>query len=210
MPRKVLIENSKFPYHITNRSNNREYFYTPLPILWEIMLEKIKYLDQKMNIKSHAFVLMSNHYHWLLSTPDENLSKGMTYFHREVARGANRKSNRINHFFGGRYKWCSIQKEIYYWNTLKYIFRNPVKANLCAQVEDYQFSSLNDHKGVDSWNLCDFFNAPENTIDPNLEWLNTDYDPKIDEALKKALRRRTFKLPKDRNRKIVKLPRCVT
>lgn len=205
MPRKKLVESCEYPYHITNRSNNREFFSTPLPLLWKIIIDKVFYLDHHFNIKSHAFVLMSNHYHWILSTPNENLSRGMTYFHREVARCANREVGRINHFFGGRYKWCSIQNERYYWNAVKYVFRNPVKANLCSKVEDYRYSSLKKGSEDTRFRMNDFFNNSQRSIELDLDWLNEAFNPDMNESLKKALRRRTFQLPKDRNRKTVNL-----
>ncbi len=205
MPRKTLNESDEYPYHITNRSNNKEFFYLPLPILWPIILDKIRYLDKHLHIRSHAFVLMSNHYHWILSTPDKNLSKAMTYFHREVSRCANRQAGRINHFFGGRYKWCSIHNEDYYWNAVKYVFRNPVKAELCTRVECYEFSSLTLDSTPEPFKMCNFFDDAETSIALDLEWLNESFSSEMDEALRKALRRREFQLPKDRNRKMIEL-----
>jgi len=148
---------------------------------------------------------MSNHYHWILSTPKKNLSEGMTYFHREVAREANRISRRTNHFFGGRYKWSLITEEIYYWNCVKYVFRNPVKAGICKEVGDYSYSSLNDSTRPQLWHLSDFFNDPEKRVQLDIQWLNETFSAEQDNAIAKGLRRREFKIPKDRNRKTVEL-----
>ena len=167
------------------------------------MLEKVEYLNRELNIKTHALVLMSNHYRWILSTPDLNLSKGMTYFHREVARCANRKSKRINHFFGGRYKWCSIQNELYYWNAVKYVFRNPVKAQICSKVEEYKYSSLNETRTFSYCRLNDFFNNPEVKISLDLDWLNEPYTVEVDDVLRRGLRRRMFQVPKDGSGKVI-------
>ena len=210
MPRKKLIETTDYPFHITNRSNNKEFFYLPIPILWEIMIKKIRYLDLTYSIKTHAFLLMSNHYHWILSTPKLNLSKGMTYFHREVARNANKECKRINHFFGGRYKWSLIEEETYYWNSIKYLYRNPVKAGICKRVQDYTFSSLTQNLQPKLWQMTDYFNDPQKEIQLNMDWLNKPFSAEQDIAIQKALRRRVFKTPCNKNRKTVALVCCGT
>lgn len=151
-------------------------------------------------------VLMSNHYHLVMHTPQKNLSKCMLYFHREVAKRANFKSQRINHFFGGRYKWCVILQEDHFLNTVKYVFRNPVEAGLCIKVEDYAFSSLNYKHPV--FYLSDFFYDHTKTINVDLVWLNYSFHTPQKDAIKAALKKRHFKIPKDQNRKTVKLEPC--
>ncbi len=205
MPRKILNETKDFPFHITNRSNNRDYFYIPLDCLWQIMLAQIKNLTIEYNIRTHAFILMSNHYHWVLSTPNLNLSNGMTHFHREVARKSNKHCGRINHFFGGRYKWCLIGEEDYYRNCLKYVYRNPVKAGICQTVQDYPYSSLNQKPDQKLWQHIDFFNPTENETVLDINWLNEAFSSEQDLAIQKGLRRRSFALPKDKCRKKIEL-----
>jgi putative transposase len=197
MPRKHLIRTSEFPYHITNRSNNREFFYLDLERLWPIFIENLACLQEQFKIEIHCFVLMSNHYHLILSTPLGNLGEAMKYLHREVAREANRISGRINHFFGGRYKWSVIGREDYYWNATKYIFRNPVRAGITGSVFDYSFSSLN--RDANKFNMCDWFRADRPSIELDAGWLEEPFLKEQEEGLKKALRRREFKLPADKS-----------
>ncbi|MCB0415610.1 MAG: transposase [Bdellovibrionales bacterium] len=194
MPRAPLIKSDIYPYHITNRSNNKEFFLIDLDLLWEVFCKKLVYLQKELNCKTHVFVLMSNHYHLIMSTPDRNIGEAMKYLHREVAREANALVRRENHFFGGRYKWCIISSEYYYWNAVKYVFRNPIKANLCSKVTDYDFSSLNRSYSGLKWHGDNIFNE---TVDMewDLDWLNKAYDSNQSLSLSKALRRREFKLP---------------
>jgi putative transposase len=202
MPRKILIETDEYPYHITNRSNNKEFFDLPLPALWNLSCHMLKHLKRELGIQTYAFVLMSNHYHWVLRTPEKNLSKAMTYFHREVARNANKLSGRVNHFFGGRYKWCIIREEDNFLNCLKYVYRNPVKARLCRGVENYTYSSLNDSKLMSECFEEDHLSAESRFLDCDLNWLNTPFENEIDHALKRALRRREFKLPRNSRKQL--------
>ncbi len=194
MPRKILINTCDHPYHITNRSNNREFFYLDKPELWEIFLEVLAELPKQFGCQIHAFVMMSNHYHLLISTPKLNLGEAMKYFQREVARKANRKSGRINHFFGGRYKWSLISQEDYYWNSVKYLFRNPIRGGLCSQVQDYKYSSLNSNGHGLTWEISDFFQDRNKIIELDLNWLNEPFQIEVEQAIKKGLRRREFKL----------------
>lgn len=199
MARKPLIKTADAPYHITARSNNKEFFYIELIELWQIFMECFNQAQEQYSCKFHAFVLMSNHYHLLISTPHSNVDEVMHYIQREVARRANKLSSRINHFFGGRYKWSIVDTENYYWNVVKYIFRNPVRADLCPRVENYKFSSLNSAAKDFNWHMTDFFHNQNNTIVLDLDWLNEAYLKEIEESIRFALRRSEFALPRDRS-----------
>lgn len=204
MARKHLILTAAAPYHVYNRSNNKDFFYLELDKLWPICLTCLNELQVRFGCEIIGFVLMSNHYHLIISTPKENLGEAMKYFHREVARLANRQAGRINHFWGGRYKWSLIRTENYYWTAVKYIFRNPVRAGICKLVGEYFFSSLN--QPTFPWQMMDFFNVEDKSIDLNLDWLNEPFLIEEEQAIRKALRRREFKLPTDRNGKAIQLP----
>jgi len=196
MPRKPLVKTSFFPYHITNRSNNKDFFPVPAAVLWEIFITCFEYLKLEMNIELHEFVLMNNHYHLLLSTPDENLSEAMTYLQREVAKRANRRAGRENHFFGTRYKWSLITDDRYYAYAEKYILRNPVDANICDKVEEYNFSSLNTPVAENFWKPL--FRTSKRLDHGYLSWLNQPYKANDRVLIKNALRRRKFQLRKDK------------
>lgn len=197
MARKLLIRTSESPYHITGRSNNKDFFYVDLEILWEIFMQAMVQAETLFNCDFHAFVLMSNHYHLLVSTPDNNIDKVMEHIQREVAKKANRKSARINHFFGGPYKWSLIYEENYYWNAVKYIFRNPIRAGICNTIADYKYSSFNrNHKEL-QWQMVDFFNDKTKPIVLDNDWLNEPFLNEIEETIRLALRRKEFKIPRD-------------
>ncbi len=194
MPRKLLFETDKFPYHIYNRSNNKDFFYLDNQILWHIFMDVFSVLGEEYGVVIHSFVLMNNHYHLILSTPEMNLSAAMTYMHREVAKKANKRSQRMNHFFGGRYKWSVISDESYYWNVVKYVFRNPVSAGICSKVEDYRFSSFN--RGSDhDWRMVDFFQDSKVQVNLDCDWLNEVFLSDQAKSLSLGLRRREFKPP---------------
>lgn len=196
MPRKLLIRSEVFPYHITNRSNNRELFHLELSELWPIFLEALREIEFQFGCETLAFVLMSNHYHLIVKTPNANIGEAMKYFHREVARKSNRAANRINHFFGGRYQWSLIANENYYWNALKYVFRNPVKAKICSNVMEYRYSSLNSMPPDFKWKLVDPFSDEKLAIEFDIAWLNEAFGTEKERGIQLALRRREFSPPR--------------
>lgn len=209
MPKKLLIRTADFPYHITNRSNNKEFFYVNINDLWSIFIDCMSEAQSQFQCRFHAFVLMSNHYHLLLSTPLCNVDKVLQYVQREVARKANKKTCRINHFFGGAYKWSVINYEACYWNTLKYIFRNPVRAGLCSEVKSYPFSSLNFNSTKFNWLVQDHFNNQKIPIDLDVDWLNEPFFNEVEKDIRMALRRREFKIPRNQSghRRVLDEPR---
>lgn len=197
MAKKVLTRTPDFPYHITARSNNKDFFYVDLDLLWEMFMECFEQAQTLYHCELHAFVLMSNHYHLLVSTPFNNIDAIMQHVQREVARKANKKASRINHFFGGPYKWSIICDESYYWNALKYIFRNPVRAGICENVSAYRFSSLNTKAKNFQWRLTDIFMDKSKLIILDDDWLNEPYLNEIESEIRMALRRKEFKIPRN-------------
>lgn len=185
MPRKKTIYSDTYPYHVYNRSNNRERFYLDLETLWDIFEDQLWVLINKYKCEIISFVLMPNHYHLLIQTPNANISDAMLEFHRNTSKIANKKANRINHFFGSRFKWSLITSDVYFWNCYKYVRRNPVKAKLCGKVEDYPFSTFVKNLGILSKH-CD-------EMAKDLDWLNSPFLKEQEEAILAGLRRREFK-----------------
>lgn len=204
MPRRTLIRSATHPYHVVNQVNNREWFHLPKTEVWEILNHKCLNITQSCGAQIHALVMMSNHYHMILSCPQSDLGEVMWEFGRSVVRTYNNSSGRKGHLFIGRYKWSLVCTANYYSCALKYVFRNPVRAGICENVEDYPFSSLLD---VSQCGLGFPIASPSERLlrdlpkDPQtfLRWLNTPFQSEDSERIRKGLRRRIFKLPRDYN-----------
>jgi putative transposase len=194
MPRKPTISQSLFPYGVTSRSNNKEWFQIPLLNVWDIFADKIKVTGERYGFVTHAFVLMSNHYHWLLSTPQSNIGRGMRYFMTETSREIARTGGRINKIFGSRYKSSLIGNPVYYANSFRYIYQNPLRAGICKNVFQYPWSTLTN--GRIAVAPCLKFNERIPTDEKIREhWLNTIPDCAYNELMRKALRRTEFQFP---------------
>ena len=81
-----------------------------------------------------AWVLMGNHFHLLLETPQANLVSGMKYLMSTFSQGWNRTRQRRGHVFQGRYKSVPVtgrQADAYYFRIVAdYIHLNPARAGL--------------------------------------------------------------------------------
>jgi len=140
MARPLRIEFKGAVYHITARGNERKKIY-----LSKTDYEKfLKYLDdtkKKYNVVIHCYVLMSNHYHLIMETPEANLSKVMHYINGSYTTYFNIKRKRSGHLFQGRFKSIIVDKDNYLLELSRYIHLNPVRAGIVEKPEDYQYSS---------------------------------------------------------------------
>lgn len=203
MGRKKFIQDPNLPYHVGARCTNRERFAVPLEKVWDIMELQLYFVKHAFNLKIHAFVLMPNHFHLLVSAPEANLSQAMRYFMTETSRALLRLSGRINQTYGSRYFRTSIPSLHYFLNVYKYLYRNPVNANLCSQVEDWPFSTLSGLLGLSPLLIPleeDTLLFAEGEMESHLRWLNREPDDISWEEVRKALRKPEFKIPHRGNR----------
>lgn len=142
MPRSKSIFQSYYPYHVTGRSIHKDCFQIPLDEVWKIMSIQLTYINWVFKAQIHSFVLMPNHFHLMLTTPNSDLDKVMANFMKETSRQINQYSGRINQAYGARHFRCIIESEHYFTHAYKYIYRNPVKAGLATKCEEYEYSSL--------------------------------------------------------------------
>ena len=180
-------------------------FDLELDRLWDIYLGTLEKVHDRFGCRFHCFVLMGNHHHLILDTPNSNIDSAMRYLHREISRSANSAMGKINHFYGGKYKWSVIENELYYWNALKYVCLNPVKAGICRRAEQYRYSSLSTSFNGKPWYLTDFFDTEKDLIELDLDWVNQAQSDELDIAIKKGLNKREFKLCRDKSGRPIEL-----
>ncbi len=97
-----------------------------------------------------AYVLMTNHFHLVIQTPEPNLSKGMHWLNGKYAGAFNREHNRSGHLFQGRFHASLVEKEAYFMEVLRYVVLNPVRAKICARPEEYRWSSYRATAGFEA------------------------------------------------------------
>lgn len=202
MPRKKVVLHPDFPYHASARCLNKEWFQIPIDQVWTIMSDYLFYLKIAFGVEVLAFVLMSNHWHLLARFPLANWGAAMNYFMRETSLRISRSAGRINQIYGGPHFKCMIGSLHYYEHVYKYVYRNPVEAQICARVEDYPYSTLSGLLGqsrllvplIEDQTL---FSDVEGVMD----WLNTQPKSEHTDEIRRALKHSVFSLGPSQSRK---------
>jgi putative transposase len=196
MSRAHLIRSQTDRYHVTARTREQLFFPRSLSIVWQIFLEELASLEGTCELRIHSFVLMSNHFHLLLQTPQGNLDKAM---HELMRRSALRISGpETGALWGGRYKWSLIRTRAHYYQVYRYIYQNPLRAGLVGRVEDYPFSSLNHRMPFLLHGRLAIELASKSA---ELNWLNERGSFEQEEVIRKGLKHAEF----DVNRKKLRL-----
>ncbi|MDY0362888.1 MAG: transposase [Desulforegulaceae bacterium] len=144
MTRPLRIEYPGAWYHIMNRGRRGEDIFSDKRD-YEVFINLLKETAEQWNVKITAYCLMSNHYHILLQTPEGNLSRSMRHLNGIYTQRYNKMHGYDGQLFRGRYKSILVDEETYLLQLLKYIHKNPLKAKLVENIDDYPWSSHNSY-----------------------------------------------------------------
>src|SRR4051812_24955382 len=145
MARRKRIYVPGMTYHVMNRGLNRAaIFEDDIDHEWFLLL--VERAAGRYDSAVHAFVLMDNHYH-LMVTPgnDKALAQTMKAIGRDYVRYYNRKRDRIGTMWNGRYTAIPILDPTYWLTCLRYIEQNPVRARMVTDPADYRWSTYRIH-----------------------------------------------------------------
>lgn len=141
MARLPRIDLPGIPQHVRQRGNNR------LPCFLDDN-DRRNYLDAlgealiDTDCRLHAYVLMGNHVHLLLTPPESGATgRLMQQLGRRYVRLFNARHRRSGTLWEGRYKACLVDSEHYLLRCARYIDLNPVRARITANPSDYRWSS---------------------------------------------------------------------
>ena len=129
------------PQHVIVRGNNRaEIFCADTD--YTFYLEKLKMASHKHGCSVHAYVLMTNHVHLLLTPHSgQSLAKALQMLGRYYVQYFNYCYRRTGTLFEGRYKATLIDSEAYLITCMRYIELNPVRAGMVNKPSEYPWSS---------------------------------------------------------------------
>ena len=141
MPRPNRICIPGLPHHVVQRGNNKlATFYSQ----WDyvVYLDSLAEASKHFNVDVHAYVLMTNHVH-LLVTPHskDGLSLMMQALGRRFVSYFNKKHGRTGTLWEGRFKNSVVDSDVYCLACYRYIELNPLRAGLVRNPVDYQWSS---------------------------------------------------------------------
>lgn len=86
------------------------------------------------------YCFMSTHYHLVIELEQPTLSSGFHSFNGRYARYFNRTYSRRGHAFEDRYSARLVESDLHRLEVVRYVARNPVKANMCQLPEEYPWS----------------------------------------------------------------------
>jgi putative transposase len=141
MPRRPRVIVPNTPQHIIQRGNNRQAcFYADED--YQFYLEWLQYHADKQGCAIHAYALMTNHVHLLVSTEKaEAVGALMKALGQRYVQYINKSYQRSGTLWEGRFRSCPIQAEAYLLSCQRYIELNPVRANITQHPAEYRWSS---------------------------------------------------------------------
>lgn len=146
MPRLSRTVFAGIPHHITQRGNRREDIFF-VDEDREAYLTWLREYCELYEVEILAYCLMTNHVH-LVAVParDDGLQRVLKPLHMRYAQRVNRARGWKGHLWQGRF-FSSPLDDAYLWAAVRYVERNPVRADLVRQAEDYRWSSAAAHCG---------------------------------------------------------------
>lgn len=143
MPRKLRLEFPGACYHVINRGNYRADIFKSEGA--RAAFERCLFETcMKSNWVLHAFVVMRNHYHLAVETPEGNLVAGMHWLQATFANRFNRLRGERGHLFQGRYKALLVEEGEPLGQVCHYLHLNPLRAGIleAGKLSEYRYSSF--------------------------------------------------------------------
>lgn len=140
MPREKRNYYEGGVYHIIQRGNNKAYIFkdqVDKVFLYELA-SKVMATDPYYML---AYVLMDNHYHFLMEMKEVPIDRVMHKLNMRYSKYFNKKYERVGTIFSERYKCVPIETQAQFYRVLQYILFNPVKAGIVHRPEQYRWSS---------------------------------------------------------------------
>ena len=154
------------PQHLVQRGNDRQTCFRD-GADYRLYLELLGVACKKHSCDIHAFVLMTNHVHILL-TPNEPEGASLVFrdLGRDYVRRFNRRHGRTGTLWEGRFKSSLVDTDNYLLACCRYIEMNPIRARLVENPADYPWSSFHTNALGESSEL----------IVPHALWQSLGYD----------------------------------
>jgi len=141
MPRRPRIRLADMTFHVIQRGNNRGRCF----FVDEDYRRYLAYAAEQAclhRVAVHAYVLMTNHTHLLLTPATEDgVSEMMKALGQLYAQYVNRKYQRTGSLWEGRFHSCLVDSEAYLLTCYRYIESNPVRAGMVRNAGNYRWSS---------------------------------------------------------------------
>lgn len=141
MARLPRLSFAGLPHHVIQRGHNGQPIFLR-PADYQLMLELLLEYSRKFGVAVHAYVLLPNHFHLLLSPATATaLPLMLQAVGRRYVRYFNDAQKRSGTLWDGRYRCTVLQPELFVLPCMAYMDQNPLRAGLVAAAADYAWSS---------------------------------------------------------------------
>lgn len=147
LPRPLRLEYPGAFWHVYNRGVERRDIVLCDPDR-RSFVDLLAATQRQFRWRIHAFVLMTNHYHLLIETPEPTLSRGMQKLDGDHAGWFNRVHRRVGPLWQGRFRAHLVDKESYLLELARYVVLNPVRAGMVASPGEWPWSSYRSTAGI--------------------------------------------------------------
>jgi putative transposase len=157
VPRQARLSAANIPVHVVKRGHNRETcFFADRDRRY--FLAELRRRADRHRVAVHAYVLMTNHVHLLMTPASADGIAGVTKaVFENYTRYVNQVYGRSGTLWDGRYYSCLVEAESYLLTCHRYIESNPVRAGLVQHPGSYRWSSYR----------ANAEGAPDHTISPH-------------------------------------------
>ena len=157
MPRQARMYLPEVPCHIVTRGNNRKpCFFAEAD--YAFYLRCLALACEKYKVSVHAYVLMTNHIHLLLTPQNKDgISSVMQSIGRRYVQYVNKTYSRCGTLFESRHKASLVSTEDHLLAVYRYIELNPVRAGMIEHPVEYRWSSY----------ACNACGQPDGVVTPH-------------------------------------------
>ena len=124
-----MQKNQKLLFHLTSKTPDQTWFKKPISTMWHELCSRLEVIQNTYDADIISFLLMNNHFHLLIKTSVNDLHCSIKHLKPQTFQ-----NQKIQH----------LSSRTYLYHAYRYIYQNPIRANLVKRVEDYPYSSLYD------------------------------------------------------------------
>ena len=174
---------SKYVYHVTHRCHNRSFLFR-FACDRDEYRERLRQAVKAYELSVLGYTITANHTHMLIhSQTTEALSAMMQKLEGEFAEYYNIRKRRSGAFWGGRYHATMIDNGDYFWNCLKYIDLNMVRAGVVAHPLEWRWSGFAELVGLRKrYRIIDLDEVIKQSAGADLDEFRVAYQVAIDTA----------------------------
>ena len=147
MPRKARIIVPGAVHHVMARGLDRELIFRD-----DVDREKMLQLSGRyflaLRCACYAWVLMDNHYHFVVRPLEPNLATVMRRINGTYARYFNKRHDRRGYLFGDRYKSLATQELDYLRELIRYVHLNPLRAGIVDSIDRLKSYRWSGHRAL--------------------------------------------------------------